>query len=512
MGRPAGAVLGVVLGLLAMPVQAAERRAGDAIELQAALAAARPGDTVVMRNGVWKDLDLVLRSPGTDAAPVRLRAESPGGVVLTGSSRLTFQAPHLIVSGLLFRDGALAGGAVVVFASHHGRLTESAIVDYNPADPLVEYHWVILEGSDNRVDHCQFRGKNNRRPVIANRPGARRNRVDNSHFKDIAFRSQNGREVIQIMGYGMSEELGQDGAFCTVERNLFEQAHGEGAEIISIKSNRNVIRDNTFRQTKGGVTNRSGNFNLIEGNFILGENEPRSYGIRVTGQHHRVLNNYVANVAGAGLLLVTGEYIDQPLTERWSPIAREGTPLGRVPRYAQVKHGVFAHNSFVNCGGTGIEVGSSYKAGWPRGQQVLLPESNLIVNNLVRQAGQAVAVRATAPEGARPFDRFVFQTNTFQGNLVFGGPLAGVAPASFLVGDPLLVDRRGLLRPGRGSPAVNGGRGDVTSTDIDGQPRRGKPDIGADEVSSAAVRRRPLLPDDVGPGWTRGRAVARRLP
>ena len=85
------------------------------------------------------------------------------------------------------------------------------------------------------------------------------------------------------MGYGMNEELGSDGAFFTLERNLFEEAHGEAAEIISIKSNRNVVRFNTFRKTKGGITNRSGNFNVIEGNFILGEGEPRSYGIRVTG-------------------------------------------------------------------------------------------------------------------------------------------------------------------------------------------------------------------------------------
>ena len=280
---------------------------------------------------------------------------------------------------------------MIRFASHHGRLTDSAVVDYNPKggtqDGVPEYAWVHFEGDDNRVDHSSFRGKTNRRPVIANRPGARRNQVDRCHFKDIAFRAQNGREVIQIMGYGMNEELGSDGAFFTVERNLFEEAHGEAAEIISIKSNRNVVRFNTFRKTKGGVTNRSGNFNVIEGNFILGEGEPRSYGIRVTGQYHRVVNNQVVGVAGAGLLLVTGEFIDEPLTGDWQPLLRAGTPLGRVPRYAQVKHGLFARNRFIDCGGPAIEVGSAYKAGWPRGQQVLLPENNHLVENQIRQAG-----------------------------------------------------------------------------------------------------------------------------
>jgi poly(beta-D-mannuronate) lyase len=228
------------------------------------------------------------------------------------------------------------------------------------------------------------------------------------------------------MGYGMSEELGSDGAYFTVERNLFEEAHGEAAEIISIKSNRNVVRFNTFRKTKGGITNRSGNFNVIEGNFILGEGEPRSYGIRVTGQYHRVVNNQVVGVAGAGLLLVTGEFIDEPLTDEWQPIQRAGTPFGRVPRYAQVKHGLFARNRFVDCGGVAIEVGSAYKAGWPRGQQVLLPENNHLVENQIVQAGAAdrPALRATRPDRTPPFDRFHFEPNQIEGNVVAGGGAA----------------------------------------------------------------------------------------
>ena len=96
--------------LLADAAGAAERRAADAGELRAALQAARPGDVVVMKNGVWKDVAIEFRAEATAKAPVRLRAQTPGGVVLTGNSRLTFLAPHLIAEGLLFRDGALTGG------------------------------------------------------------------------------------------------------------------------------------------------------------------------------------------------------------------------------------------------------------------------------------------------------------------------------------------------------------------------------------------------------------------
>ena len=416
---------------------AAERRVANAAALAGAMRAARPGDVIVLEDGVWTDVDIRFDATASARAPVRLRARTPGGVVLTGSSRLTFLAPHLIAEGLYFRGGALKEGAVVRFASDHGRLTESAIVDYNPTDPGTEYPWVLLDGSDNRVDASFFRGKNNRRPVVANGgPGMRRNRVEGCHFKDIAFRRQNGREVIQIKGYGMSEELGEDGAFFTVERNLFEEAHGEGMEIISIKSNRNVIRGNTFRKTKGGITNRSGNFNVIEGNVILGENEPGSYGIRVTGRHQRVVGNYVADVDGAGLLLVAGEHIEDALTPRWEPLAREGTPLGRVPRYAQVKDSLFANNTLVGCGSPAIEIGSSYKAGWPGGQRVLLPEGNQIVDNRVQAradaagaggGGKQAIIEVVAADGAPPLDRFRFAGNRVEGNLLAGASVAGVA-------------------------------------------------------------------------------------
>jgi poly(beta-D-mannuronate) lyase len=413
------------------PAAAAERRVADPAALAAAIAAARPGDVIIMKDGVWKDVDIRFDAGATAAAPVRLRAQSPGGVVLTGSSQLTFARPYLSAEGLYFRGGALEGGAVVRFASHHGRLHESAIVDYNPWNPASAYHWVLFEGDHNRIERITFRGKNNRRPVVAQTPAAKHNAVEGCHFKDIAFHSQNGREVIQIMGYGMNEELGEDGAFFTVANNLFDEAHGEGMEIISIKSNRNVIRGNTFRRTKGGITNRSGNFNVIQDNVVLGENEPGSYGIRITGQHHRVVGNYVADVEGPGLLLVAGELYERALTPAFLPLLRAGTPLGRVPRYAQVKHGVFANNSFVNCGSPAVQLGASYKAGWPKSQRVLLPEDNQIAGNLVkpRPGPKAAALRVTESERTPPLDALHFAPNRLEDNRLLA-PGAEAPPAA----------------------------------------------------------------------------------
>jgi hypothetical protein len=374
----------------------------DAAALRAAIAAAKPGDIILMKDGTWTDVQIMMDTPGTSAAPITLRAATPGAVVLNGSSTLTFAAPHVRIEGLHFKGGTLRGGTVIRFASDHASLSDSAISDYNPPAGGPDYHWVMFEGSGNTVDRSSFQRKTNHRPMVSNRAGARRNAVTNSHFKEFTWKDTNGGETIQIMGYGMSEELGEDGAFFTLERNLFEATHGEGMEIVSIKSNRNRIRSNTFLRTKGGITNRSGNFNVIEDNIILGGKEPRSYGIRVTGQHHKVVNNYVADVDGSCLLLVAGEYIEKALTPDYQPILREGTPLGRVPRYAQVKHGVFENNTFVNCGAEPVVIGSSLKAGWPQAQRILMPEDNRIERNAVRADAPANAPTPLTPADVGP--------------------------------------------------------------------------------------------------------------
>lgn len=134
------ALFGVATAVAMSAVTAAtaetERPAADMTRLRAVIGAAKPGDVIVMKNGTWPDAQIVFDASGTERAPVRLRAETPGGVILTGSSRLTFAAPHLVVEGLFFKGGALAGGSVVEFASHHGRLAETAIVETVSSPPM----------------------------------------------------------------------------------------------------------------------------------------------------------------------------------------------------------------------------------------------------------------------------------------------------------------------------------------------------------------------------------------
>jgi hypothetical protein len=80
-------------------------------------------------------------------------------------------------------------------------------------------------------------------------------------------------------------------------------------------------------------------------------------------------------------------------------------------------------------------------------------------------------------------------------------------PGVTVVDPQLVLGGDGLWRPAATSPAINGGAGSYSgllSTDMDGQLRDAMFDIGADELSAAAILRRPLTPTDVGPSWLGG--------
>ena len=60
----------------------------DQAQFEKAVKDARPGDAIVLANGEWRDFDAVFRGEGTKEAPITLKAEVEGGVILTGQSSL----------------------------------------------------------------------------------------------------------------------------------------------------------------------------------------------------------------------------------------------------------------------------------------------------------------------------------------------------------------------------------------------------------------------------------------
>jgi poly(beta-D-mannuronate) lyase len=433
-----------------------------------------------MADGVWTNQDIDFAGDGAAGAPITLRAETPDGVTLNGTSRLSISGSHLVVDGLNFDGGGSNSMSYLIEFrgsdgdAHNCRLTNSKIIDYNAPDRSHQYHWVEIFGQDNRVDHCLFEGQDHEGVTLVVRLDdngqAARHLIDHNAFLDRPVgRDSNGHEMMRI---GTSARNGIS-AQCVVEHNLFENCDGE-IEIISNKSADNVYRYNTFRSCAGTLTLRHGKAATVSGNFFLGEGKNRSGGIRVVDSDHVIVNNYFDDIddrADAAISLVAGI---------------NGGPANG---YQPVKDITIHNNTIVDVGGAAIIFDWGFGDTDNGGTQNQLPENVSIVNNLIRTSGH---VLFEGQEGSGW---------TWTDNIAFGASLGISSRPGLQTVNPLLsVASDGLWRPDSNSPAIDGGTTLAAITiDMDGQSRVGTYDIGADEASTDTVTLTPLAVADVGP-------------
>lgn len=451
----------------------------SAAEISSALQSAQPGDTILMADGTWTNQSITMSTNGTSALPITLRAQTPGRVFLNGSSKLTISGGYVVADGLRFQDGTMTSGNIVSFtsSSSHGRLTNSAIVDYDAA-VSDGYHWVHVDGTQNRIDHTFFKGHKNDGVTLEVYPSVNSQHVfEYNQFVDRPVGSGNGFETIRL---GLSS-IQDRSAKATIQNNLFERCDGE-LEVISVKSSDNVIRNNTFRASKGTLTLRHGSGSRVEGNFFLGENVSGTGGIRVIGPDHVVTNNYMQDLDTNALSITTGMDPFQP-TE-----------------YEPVNNVLISHNTVVNDADQVVTLDAGYSSSTNRNVR---PANVTMANNLFYSTRHALFSGTEGPGW------------TWAGNIASGGSLGLSSRPGISTSNPLLVkDAKGLWRPAGNSPARNGaavGAWAPATIDMDGQSRGAAPyDVGADEQNGATgpVTNAPLSASDVGPSWLKRRTIA----
>jgi len=449
-----------LLGLFALSAGAAEHKVSSAADIARVADTAKPGDVVVMADGTWENQVVVFKGKGTAEKPITLKAATPGKVVLTGKSSLTIDGDYLVVSGVFLKDGQLTGDGVKL-AGHACRLTECAVVDGTYK------FFVHFFGTENRMDHCYLAEKTTESPTLQVEVQGQPNhhQIDHNHFGHRPALGRNGGETMRI-GYSHQSMTNSQ---TTVEFNLFERCDGE-LEIISNKSCENTYRFNTFLDCAGMVTLRHGNRCVVESNFIIGHHKRGSGGIRVIGEGHRIINNYIDGVYQGGFWVTSG-IPDSPLNA-----------------YFQARDCVIAFNTVVDSRGPCIE----QDAGIGTSKRTLRPANITIANNVFTVPSGGTLLKGKEGEGFK-----------WMGNVATAAaPLA--EHQGIRVIDPKLErGKDGLLRPTSGSPVRGAAEGDFASVkaDIDGQPRSGKLDAGCDQVSNAPVTNHPLTPTEVGPSW-----------
>lgn len=312
----------------------------DQMQFKAAVKDAKPGDTIILADGEWRDFQIVFSGIGGAEKPITLTAQTKGKVLLTGQSNLRIGGRHLLVSGLVFKNGASPTDQVISFRrdskalATDSRVTEVVIDGYSKADRRAEDIWVALYGTGNRVDHSHFEGKTNTGVTLAvirqtGDPLDNRHRIDHNYFGPRPPLGSNGGETIRI---GTSEESLSD-SHTTVERNIFDRTSGE-VEIVSIKSGGNIIRENLVLSSQGAFVLRHGNGNLVERNVFLGNNVPDSGGVRIINRNQIVRSNYMEGLAGKDFKSAIS--------------VMNGVPNSVINRYHQVANAVIERNSILD--------------------------------------------------------------------------------------------------------------------------------------------------------------------
>lgn len=333
-------LVGAIFLLCSALVKAEDFFIDSKASLEKALATVEPGDEIVLKNGVYKDFEIIFSARGSEGKPIVLRAEEKGKVLLTGQSSLSLGGAHLVVSGLIFKDGYSPSGAVISYRinkneiANHSRVTEVVIEDYSKPDKFENDYWVALYGKHNRLDHSYLAGKRNRGVTLAVRLNSKSS-IENHHLIDhnyFGYRPELGSNGGETLRIGTSH-YSLENSFTQVENNVFERCNGE-VEIISVKSGGNIIHGNTFIESRGTLTLRHGNNNVVTNNVFLGNGVHNTGGVRVINANQEVANNLFKSL--------TGYRFGSGFT------VMNGVPNSPQNRYHQVDGANIHHNTFID--------------------------------------------------------------------------------------------------------------------------------------------------------------------
>jgi len=360
-------IIAIELGFIGIAT-AADYLVSDKQEYDLMMPKLKPGDHLILANGVWRNVNLVFEASGTAEKPITLRSETSGQVFISGVSDLKLAGEHLVVKGLVFKDGYSPTRELVSFRKNekvfgnHIRFTENVIDSFNKPNRQDESGWIVLHGKNNRVDHNHIVGKTNKGPSLIVRLNADQSQennhlIDHNYFGHRPTLGGNGGETIRI---GVSK-YSRVNAFTKVAKNYFEHAAGE-VEIISNKSERTTITENVFYESKGSVVLRHGGHNVVSRNVFLGNGVAGTGGVRVINNDQQVFENYFEGLRG--------QKFNNGLT------VMNGVPNSPVNRYHQVDGGVIRNNSFYDIAHIGLGVGSDQ-------ERSAAPTNTVISDNII---------------------------------------------------------------------------------------------------------------------------------
>lgn len=275
--------------------------------LYQAVKKAKPGEVVLIADGTYEDIKLIVNNSGKPGLPLTIKAAHPGKVFFTGDAKVEMWGEYLVLEGIWFKDGnrdiqvwkSHGPGLVAMYGSHN-RVTACVFDCFDEANSAYITTSLSAEGKVPqycRIDHCSFTDKitfdqvinlnNTARAIKDGSAGgpAMYHRVDHCFFSN-PQKPGNAGGGIRIGYY--RNDIGR----CLVDSNLFMRQDSE-AEIITSKSRENVYYSNTYLNCQGTMNFRHGDHQVAINNFYLGNDQLHGYGgMFVWGSKHIIACNY----------------------------------------------------------------------------------------------------------------------------------------------------------------------------------------------------------------------------
>lgn len=308
-------------------------------QLTAALAAAGPGDRILLADGLytltsasgdyyyWPNT-----TDGTESEPIYLIAENKGQVTFSGSGRFRIDGDHAVVMGINFRKETRIHG-------EHVRIAHNI---WNGTTSTLRYLGIFADHAEiDNNEITQVRGIIFWIPSQWNAGDAsiKRPHIHHNWWHDIEDPSS-GETTNIMLGYGYKPYPAgyDDDIGAVIENNLFERTYGDW-ELISIKSSSNVFRNNCMLDNGNShITVRAGSKNAIYGNRGGGLSNT---GIRLSGPSNIVAFNQFTKTASTNQHAVTLH-----TTGDWGTVS--GVPTWAIYSYWSSDNSIVKQNLFGN--------------------------------------------------------------------------------------------------------------------------------------------------------------------
>jgi poly(beta-D-mannuronate) lyase len=364
----------------------------DADDLADAVNGSTNGGVFIVSNGSYNDFEVSFENVATEENPIIIKAETVGGVTLTGDSAFRLKkSAYITIEGFVI-DATGDNTLVKLEGCNNIRISRN-VFELTTTESI---KWVYVGGvwddntypfqypsHNNRIDHNIFQNKNTPGHYITIDGTTDSNdvayqsqydRIDHNYFKNNSPRAVNEQESIRIGWSEMSKSSG----YTIVEYNLFEECDGD-PEIVSVKSSDNIIRHNTFFKSYGTLSLRHGDRNRVEGNYFFGGDKAigtspdnatlYTGGIRIYGKDHVIINNYMQGLNGTKW--------DAPITLTLGD-AVEGN--SNLTKHFRADNVLIANNTLVD-NSHGIEIGFDNNGNYGKDLKDITIVNNLVVGS-----------------------------------------------------------------------------------------------------------------------------------